>query len=78
VGGANTGAAAASLGNSSTLNNNHNNQGVEIVEVYQRVSITLQDTVMVVRIIDEDTLNPPYFIENKTNYEIYYRQQINS
>lgn len=43
---------------------------------YQRVSITLQDTVFCVRVLAEDVSNPPYCIENLTRYEIYYRQSI--
>lgn len=34
------------------------------------------DSFILVRILDENENNPPYFIENNTNYEIYYRQKV--
>ena len=31
---------------------------------------------MIIRLRDENEDNPPYFIENLTNYDIYYRQSL--
>lgn len=31
---------------------------------------------MIIRLRDENKDNPPYFIENLTNYDIYYRQSL--
>lgn len=44
--------------------------------VFQRVSINTQDNLIVIRIMDEDQENPPFLIENQTQYDVYYKQYI--
>ena len=42
---------------------------------YARVVINLDGTTVYIRILPEDTKNPPYRIDNLTTYEISYRQK---
>ena len=41
---------------------------------YAKVVVTLDVASVIIRILDEDKFNPPYRIENKTNFLIKYRQ----
>ena len=42
---------------------------------YARVVITLDGSIVVIRILPEDAQNPPYKIRNFTNFDITYRQK---
>ena len=42
---------------------------------YARVVITLDGSIVVIRILPEDVQNPPYKIRNFTNFDINYRQK---
>ena len=41
-----------------------------------RVIITLDSSMFIIRILSEDPKNPPYCVENRTSYEIKYRQKL--
>jgi hypothetical protein len=43
---------------------------------YARVIVTLDVTSVIIRILDEDRQNPPYRIENKTNFYITFQQNL--
>ena len=48
----------------------------ESLILMQKINITLQENVLVIRFMEEDLENPPFFLLNQTNYDIYYRQKI--
>ncbi|EAR98069.2 PH domain protein, putative (macronuclear) [Tetrahymena thermophila SB210] len=43
---------------------------------YLKISTQLEDNIFIVTIMNEDKMNPPFFIENQTKHEIYYGQHI--
>ncbi|KAL4465070.1 hypothetical protein ABPG72_009448 [Tetrahymena utriculariae] len=51
-------------------------QGADEEIQYLKISTQLEDNIFIVTIMNEDKMNPPFFIENQTKHEIYYGQHI--
>ena len=60
------------LTNPRQANNDEMNQIFQL----QKVNISLiDDSILLVRFLHEDTVVPPYYIENNTKYEISFKQR---